>query len=59
MQISIIEKVDFDNLSICLRSDGIAYVKVKANDEINVKHVVQVVDTLEKFGKGKKFQYKP
>ena len=54
-EITIIEKVDFPTLSINFRSDGIVLVKIRGNDEIDVKHVVQVVETLEKIGKGKKF----
>lgn len=53
--VSILKQVDFDIHSIALRSDGLVLVKVKANDEIDVKQVVQVVETLEKFGNGKKF----
>ncbi|CAN5399194.1 hypothetical protein BH10BAC1_BH10BAC1_01290 [soil metagenome] len=54
-EISILEQINFATLSVALRSDGIVQVKVKANDEIDVKHVVQVVDSLEKMGNGKKF----
>lgn len=54
-EISILEKIDFSTLSVSFRNDGIAQVKVRGNDEIDIKHVIQVVDTLGKFGKGKKF----
>ena len=54
-EISILEKVDFPTLSVSFRSDGIVNVQIQANDEIDVIHVIQVVDVLEKVGKGKKF----
>ena len=50
-EISILEKVDFPTLSVSFRSDGIVNVQIQANDEIDVKHVIQVVDALEKVGK--------
>lgn len=45
----------FDNLSVFLREDGIVFVEVKANTEIGIREVDQVVNTLETIFEGKKF----
>ncbi len=45
----------FDNLSVFLRKDGIVYIEVKANTEIGIREVEQVVNTLENIFEGKKF----
>ncbi|MBN8695772.1 MAG: hypothetical protein J0L87_04515 [Bacteroidetes bacterium] len=46
---------EHENLSVSLRKDGIIFVSVKANIEIDVKEVKQVVNALETIFEGKKF----
>lgn len=45
----------FDILSVALRDDGIVLIDVKANQEIDIKDVKDVVATLEQIGNGKKY----
>jgi hypothetical protein len=54
-EIKIIQSAHFEILSVELRSDGLVHVKVKGNEEIEIKNVVEVVSSLEKFWQGKKF----
>jgi len=49
------KKHQFNILSVSLRDDGIVLVDVKANQEIDVKEVKEVVTTLEQMGNGKKY----
>lgn len=46
---------EHDNLSVSIRNDGIVLVSVKANIEIDIKEVKQVVNALETIFEGKKF----
>ena len=54
-EIKILDTISFSRLSVSLRSDGIAHVKVRGEEEIDVNKVVEVVSALEKFGKEQKF----
>lgn len=53
--LEILQQIDFKILSVALRSDGIVLVNIKANEEIDVANVKEVVSALEKIGNGKKF----
>lgn len=53
--INISDQIQFDLFSITLRSDGLIRVKIKGNEDIDVPQVKQIVDAIEKIGKGKKF----
>ena len=48
-EIKILQTENFNTLSVEIRSDGLARVNVKANEEIDVKNVMEVVSVLEKF----------
>ncbi|MGZ4074004.1 MAG: DUF7793 family protein [Bacteroidia bacterium] len=54
-EVKIIQSAYFEILSVELRNDGLVQVKVKGNEEIEIKNVVEVVSALEKFWQGKKF----
>lgn len=54
-EIQILKTVNFKILSVNLRSDGLVHVKIKGNEEIDVKNVVEVVSALETFYEEKKF----
>ena len=54
-EIKILQTENFNTLSVEIRSDGLARVNVKANEEIDVKNVMEVVSVLEKFWDGKKY----
>jgi hypothetical protein len=54
-EIQILKTVNFKILSVNLRSDGLVHVKIKGNEEIDVKNVVEVVSALEIFYEEKKF----
>jgi len=47
--------IEFENISVSIREDGIVLVKVAANFEIDVPHVKKVVNAIEELGKGDKF----
>ena len=49
------KKYQFDILSVSLREDGIVLIDVKANQDIDVKDVKDVVGALEQIGNGKKY----
>jgi len=49
------KKYQFNILSVSLREDGIVLVDIKANQEIDVKDVKDVVGALEQIGNGKKY----
>ena len=55
MEIEIIKQINFDDLSVSLRTDGLILVSIKTNDEVEIKHVKEVVSALEEIGSGKKF----
>ncbi|MBL7889359.1 MAG: hypothetical protein JNL24_07405 [Bacteroidia bacterium] len=46
---------EHENLSVSVRKDGVIFVSVKANIEIDIKEVKQVVNALETIFEGKKF----
>ena len=54
-EIKTIQTVDFEFYSVNLRNDGLVYVKIAGNEEIDVKNVVEIVSALETFWKGTKF----
>lgn len=51
----LIQQIDFELFSVALRSDGIAFLKVKGNVEIDIENVKQIAGAMEKLGSGKKF----
>ncbi len=50
---NIIQKLNFDFYSVALCDDGLFYIHVEGNKEIDVQHVKEIVDAIEKLGKGK------
>lgn len=55
LTIEILKQIDFENKSVALRSDGIVYVSINTNEDVEVKDVIEIVSALEQIGKGKKF----
>ena len=53
--IKILDEQRFNTTSVAIRSDGIAHVKVDANTEIDVPHVIMIVEALKEIGKEKEF----
>jgi hypothetical protein len=53
--IQIIKQVNFEISSVALRSDGVMVARIKANEEIDVKHVIEIVNAMEQMGAGRKF----
>lgn len=51
----IVSEKKFDIISLAIRTDGIASVKVNANVDIEISHVKLIVNALEDLGKGKVF----
>ncbi len=54
-EVEIIKEYHFEESSVNFRSDGLAWIHIKTSNDVEIKHVVEVVSALEKFGKGKKF----
>jgi hypothetical protein len=52
--ITIIQQLNFKILAVALRSDGLILVTVKANEEITVDNVIEVVESVKILGEGKK-----
>lgn len=55
IEVEILKKIEIDNKSVALRSDGIVHVSIKTNEDVEVKDVVEVVAAVEEIGNGKKF----
>lgn len=53
--VEIVKVYTFEESSISFRSDGLVWVYIKTSNDVEVKHVVEIVSALEGFGKGKKF----
>ena len=53
--VTILKQLDFERLSVALRSDGLAWVKIRNDDEVDVEQVKQIVGALRELGEGKKF----
>jgi hypothetical protein len=53
--VKIISEKKFENVSIAIRSDGIACIRVADNMEIDIPHVKLIVESLEEIGNGNKY----
>ena len=51
----ILQRKDFDILSIYLRDDGLVNIDIKSDEEITVSHVKLIVHALQEMGGGKIF----
>jgi hypothetical protein len=51
----IIDKTEFNKISVASRSDGIMMVEIKADQEVDVVLVKRIVNSIEKIGAGKRF----
>lgn len=54
-EVEIIKVYTFEESAVSFRSDGLAWVCIKTSNDVEVKHVVEIVSALEEYGKGKKF----
>lgn len=52
-KIKTIQKIDFDFYSVALCDDGLFHIHVDGNKEIDVEHVKEIVNAIEKLGNGK------
>lgn len=54
-KVEIVKEYHFEESSVNFRSDGLVCVHIKTSNDVEIKHVVEIVSALEKFGNGKKF----
>lgn len=55
LEVEIVKEIFFEDSSVSFRSDGLAWVCIKTSNDVEIKHVVEIVGALEEYGKGKKF----
>lgn len=55
LEVKIIKEYIFEESSVNFRSDGLVWVCIKTTNDVEIKHVVEIVSALEEYGKGKKF----
>ncbi len=53
--VEIIKVYTFEESSVSFRSDGLVWVCIKTSNDVEIKHVVEIVGALEDYGKGKKY----
>lgn len=51
----IIKEFFREDFSVSFTSNGLALVRIKTHNEVDVKHVMEIVNILKEFGNGKKF----
>jgi hypothetical protein len=54
-KVTIVSEKTIDALSVAIRGDGLAQVKIQGNVEIDVSHVKQIVSLLEELGQKRKY----
>ncbi len=54
-EVQILKEFIFEELSVSFRSDGLVAVSIHSDNEVEIKHVLEVVSALKEYGKGKKF----
>jgi hypothetical protein len=54
-QVTLLKQKDFDMMSVALRSDGLMCVTIFRDKEIDVQHIITIVETIGEFGEGKRF----
>lgn len=54
-ELFIIDKTEFNKVSVASRSDGIMMVEIKADEDVDIVLVKRIVNSIEKIGAGKRF----